>query len=308
MKQIASILLTLALLLSAADAIPQPSPAGPSPRKTVKHHGEATDRDYDNASASRTPVAAKSDLEHPADVATSDKNEPQPVRIVTPIPQLNVAESPIRDLFDYALPILTVVLAVIAAFQLQLLYWTYIAQYRPQLSIHHMGMIKPADDLLVTIDEKTALAQVEIAFVLKNQGGSRAKIVEGNLTLKRVGGRENIMEMVRGVPALPEFDKVYGRPVYSDDKQFLSKMTIGPAQTLTTRVPLPEQTSIEDIIGTFFAIAPRQNMKHVALYVLGYVRYRDWTKREYVTAFCRRYDPDKNAFFVVEEPGYEYVD
>jgi hypothetical protein len=108
---------------------------------------------------------------------------------------------------------------------------------------------------------------------------------------------------------LPALDKATGLPIYSLDRTALIGAKVKPARRLIAEEPLPKSTSIDETVKTLLAIQHGQaDLKTLALYAFGFFRYRDWTKREYVTAFCRRYEAGTEQFKAVTDPHYEYED
>lgn len=260
------------------------------------------------------PLAAGAKAQNPrADRATGSSvtgqngNQTQAIRIVPPVPNFEVKETPVRGWFDYVLPVLTGLLILVAFVQARLLYWTYITEHRPRLRIRYITLVKPDELLISDTSSGTTVAPMEVVIVLENSGASRAQIKEGNVSLKPVGGH-GMKDILRSKPTLPDFDKTAGLPVYSADRNAFVGVKIKPGERAVRRYPVPKSESLQETGRTLLAIEHGEEMKHLAFYVFGFLRYVDWTKRSYVVAFCRRYDKQADDFVPVRDRRYEYSD
>jgi hypothetical protein len=200
------------------------------------------------------------------------------------------------------LPILTALLVVVTCAQARLLYWTYIADHRPRLIIRHVALASEPDQLIAVSPSGAAQVKpLEVALVLSNPGGSDARIIEGNMTLQ-VYGRDTIEEIVRGaknVP-LPPFDNKTGLPAYSSDRTALVGTKIRPADRRVVKRSMAVPESTFEAVRPYLAIHPKDHLEHTAFFVFGYFKYRDSTRRAYVTRFCRRYDAAAQKFIAID--------
>ena len=288
-----------ALLLCAGNPQAQPSPTRPRPRESVKHHRQSTNNQKADGYANSSPVASETPQPNSSNVTERDKNETQAVRVVPPIPQLNVNGSLVRDRFDYALPVLTLILAIIAIIQARLFYWTYVAQYRPRLEIRYLTLLNDPEDLFGV--------PLNVALVLINRGNSGATIVEGNVTLRVNKIKSGMQAFLTGETALPEFDARIGLPVYGPARDVFVGSKIRGGQ----RMPVERSLSVEtawDKADAYLATHPSRNDAAIAFYVFGFFKYRDWTRRYYTMGFCRKWDTKKAQFVPVYNCNYEYED
>jgi len=203
----------------------------------------------------------------------------------------------------------TIALFVVAALQAGTMYSTFIADHRPRLGIRRIALLTPPDKIF---DGKESLP-VEVQLQLINRGGSEARIVEGNVTLK-VDKLDSIQDILREKKVLPPFDIQKGSPVYTDERDAGKGATIKPAEPYSLKKTMPVSTSANDLAYIYMAAHRRgHEFDTVAFHVFGFFKYRippRWfrSRRYYFTAFCRRYDPEKGGFIAVNEPDYEYED
>ena len=201
---------------------------------------------------------------------------------------------------------------IFAGLQWRLLWWAFLADHRPRLGIRQIALLTVPDEILAT-DSEGHFKQdngIEIGLRFINRGGSDAKIVEGNITV-RVDEVDSIEGMLGRQKVLPPFDVRTGTPSYSDERNAGSDAIIRPAEPYSLNRTMP-LGSDRDATTAYLAVHRERNLSSVALHVFGYFRYRSpgWlrARRTYFTAFCRRYDAEKGGFVVINEPDYEYED
>jgi hypothetical protein len=201
---------------------------------------------------------------------------------------------------------------IFTGLQWRVLWWAFLADHRPRLGIRQIALITIPDEILAADSEGNLREDsgIEIRLRLINRGGSNAKIVEGNITLRvvEVGGMAAIAGRQK---VLPPFDMEKGTPSYCDERSAGKGIVVKPAEpySLTKIMPLG---STHDMAKAYLAVHRERNLDTVAFHAFGYFRYRNpgWLRasRTYFTAFCRRYDATKGGFVVINEPDYEYED
>jgi hypothetical protein len=151
---------------------------------------------------------------------------------------------------------------------------------------------------------------IKVALSVVNRGGSKARITEGNITIKvdRTGAIQDRVQKRKVL--LPSFDIRSGFPSYCKERATLVGKTINPAARQIAERTIPVSESIVDAGGIDFLTNPELKLDSVSIsmYIFGYFKYRDWTRRSYVVGYCRRYVPANGKFVAVEEPDYEYAD
>ena len=201
---------------------------------------------------------------------------------------------------------------VFTGLQWRVLRWAFLADNRPRIGIRHIALVTIPDDILASDSEGNIREdnRIEIRLRLINRGGSNAKIVEGNITL-RVDEADGMVAIVGKQKVLPPFDRERGTPSYCDERNAGKDIIVKPAEPYSLRKIMP-LGSIHDTAKAYLAVHRERNLDTVALHAFGYFRYRSpgWlrARRTYFTAFCRRYDVTKGGFVVINEPDYEYED
>jgi hypothetical protein len=201
---------------------------------------------------------------------------------------------------------------IFAVLQWRVLLWAFLADHRPRLGIRQIALLTVPDEILATDSEGRFKRNngVEIGLTLINRGGSDAKIVEGNITVK-VDEVDSIEGMLGRQKVLPPFDVRKGTPSYNDERSAGTDIIVRPAEPYSLNKTMP-LGSDNDVTKAYLAVHRERNLSSVALHVFGYFRYRSpgrWrARRTYFTAFCRRYDAEKGGFVVINEPDYEYED
>jgi hypothetical protein len=199
---------------------------------------------------------------------------------------------------------------IFAGLQWQVLYWAFFAEHRPRLGIRRIALLNILDEILVESSGGTLTQPpIEVQLQLINRGGSDAKVIEGNVTV-RIDKRDSIEAHLGRGKVLPPFDVRKGIPAYGDQRDAAKDAIIKPAEPYTISKMIPASGSPSDAAHVYLALHRDKFVRSVAFHVFGYFKYRtpSWLRanRSYYTAFCRRYDPEKGGFVVIDEPDYEY--
>jgi hypothetical protein len=210
-----------------------------------------------------------------------------------------------RDWYDKAFIVFTALLALVTGFQGILLFWTYVADHRPRLEVSHVGLLTEPDAIFAA-DSAGHTVPIDTVIVVVNRGGSRAKVVDANITTKVIGGAGGLEDFLARRPPLPQFDRKTGLPMYETSGEVvLKKRTVSGAERRVLKITMAMQNPVAEQVRVYLATHPDRHVKSLALLVFGYLTYRDWKGRSYTTSFCRRYDPSDQRFVVVENPDYE---
>lgn len=295
------ILTAWVLLPSTTSPSTQPNTTRPIPSESIERQRPRTNHDLDSAERDASPVVTKENRE-PANNPSGLQEHPHESDSV--VGDVSVS----RDWRDNFTIVLSALLVLVTYLQLRLMYWTYVADHRPRLSVYYVALITKPDDLLQA-DERGALraVPVEVSVILTNQGNSGSKIVEGNISLKVVG-TDSLQDILRRTALLPAAHPLEGSPIYDPDRSVLVGYKIKPHERLLVPKAMPVPESVAESVRPYLAIHPQRHLEHTALFAFGYFKYRDWTFRRYTTAFCRRYDATKSEFVPVDNPYYEYQD
>jgi hypothetical protein len=155
---------------------------------------------------------------------------------------------------------------------------------------------------------RSVAVPIDTMVIVVNRGGSRANVIEANITVKVIGN-DGIESILNGKPLLPQFDRNTGLPMYEKSgRVVLKKCSIGAAERRNIKGAMPVPNDVADQVRGYLATHPDNHVEHLALLVFGYFRYRDLEGRSFTTGFCRRYDRPSQRFIVIDEPDYEYSD
>jgi hypothetical protein len=260
--------------------------------------GDANNNDQSYASNSN-PFVAKEN-QQPAN-SIQNWNQKQPPRV-----SAQVAKDDWDYLYICSTTIFALMLVIVGFLQARVMHWTYTAEQRPKLVLHYLALIKPEEMFVVNESGNISnLTPIYATLAFTNIGGSTAVVIEGNVTLRQTGS-DDIGSIIRDRTTWPPLDKITGLPEYSTDRSALVGTKFPPGKREVVQFALPPTESIREMVHVFLTIARGQNMKHLAFFVYGYIRYRDWTRRTYVLAFCRRFDAEGDCFLPVRDKRYEY--
>jgi hypothetical protein len=148
---------------------------------------------------------------------------------------------------------------------------SFVAVNRPKLIVRHVELF-PLD----------AHKPVSIRYMWANIGGTPGHLFESNSTV--LLGDE--------LPPIPDYTK--GR------KDEHAPTKLGTGQFTVTSGQGSEPLLQPQIAGIESGTAK--------LFLYGYVKYKDDAGTEWLTAFCRRYNPRTKRFEKENDPDYEYVD
>jgi hypothetical protein len=209
---------------------------------------------------------------------------------------------------NIALAIVGLGYLLFAGLQWKVLLWAFLADHRPRLGIRQIALLTTPDDILVPDSEGRLKPNngIEMLVRLINRGGSDAKIIEGNISI-RVDERGGMESILKHEKILPPFDVEKGTPIYSDEGKAGEGVTVKPAEPYSINRTM-RLGSDRDAVEAYLAVHRERNIASVALHVFGYFRYRSpgWrclrARRTYFTAFCRRYDAVQGRFVATDEP------
>lgn len=190
---------------------------------------------------------------------------------------------------------------------------TLFLQFRPRIVIRHVGLTTVPDNMGATGEKSNHQVQsIEAVVIIANQGGIAAEIIEANITL-RVLGCDDVEEIHKSKPLLPQFDRHTGLPVYGDERVSVTPPVIQAGEQRTIKQTMPVSDDVAIAVKEYLATHRTNWNGNPALVVFGFFRYRGSRPNSsgyssYATGFCRRYDAQQERFLAVEIPDYEYAD
>jgi hypothetical protein len=162
----------------------------------------------------------------------------------------------------------------------------FIASHRPRLRVHSISVEKYGPEQKVGIGgAQTALRipprPLDGSLYVTNVGDSAATIVDSYCSF---------YSLPKGLPMEPPYSGLLGN-------EFLAEIRLAAGGT-----------TIGKFTNLFDGTEQSSDMLSGALYVLGWVIYRDDNGTPRRTAFCRWYDPQRRRFAIIEDPDYERED
>jgi hypothetical protein len=220
----------------------------PIPRISGEQYSERPRHDPNDAETATVPVDTK-DHGDPAAEKTDNQKQPatESVKVVAAVPVK-------RDGYDIAFIFFTASLALVTAFQGILLFWAYVADHRPRLEIAHVGLLTEPDNMIASGAGQAV--PIDTMVVVVNRGGTRARVVEANITIKVIGGN-GIEDILMRRPLLPQFDRSSGLPMYEKSGLVvLEKRVIQSSERRNIKGTMPVLENIAGQVRAYLATHP----------------------------------------------------
>jgi hypothetical protein len=268
---------------------------GPVPGKSLQPHSEGNNNGPNKTKANTLPSVSENDKNNGNPLAHYEKHAIEVALTVVPT--------------DWPIIIVNGLLLILVGLQLNLLYWTFIADHRPRLRIGQFSLMNVEANAVATDTEGNIVpTPVLVGAVISNRGGSRLWITQGSITLradKKEGiGLKSWIQQAASTPI------TFNMLPYSEDQTVAVNRRLKAAERCAIFRTIPVSESNLDAGEIYFRMSIRETLKptSVALHVFGYFTYRDWTRRRYMMAFYRSYDPEQGIFVPSQNPDYEYAD
>lgn len=169
-----------------------------------------------------------------------------------------------------------------------------IASLRPQLKVPAIALIPGK---LVEVDGRQTIqddVNWQIECLIANAGGSKASVIESNLTISKLG-----------IGAVPELLPVF--PPYGAAFDSFGNFTVQSGERRRQTIVLDPNT---DTMKFRMLRSQQERKGHTAVKVIcfGFLHYRDDAGVGRRTGFAFVYDPEEMSFTRIDHPNYDYAD